>query len=132
MIATSIDTIWCCSVYQYYNATIESIFSNCFSGVGMRLAVTIYVIENVNSIARHGHTLGYPFYGPRGSEITLLQCHIQETKVTSGIFVKHFNIISDIKDLYVTYLTFEVSQVSEVLLLHAFKLLCSNYLKCYM
>ena len=22
MIPTSIDTIWCCSVYQYYNATI--------------------------------------------------------------------------------------------------------------
>ena len=86
----------------------------------MRLAATIYVIEDVNSIARHGHTLGYPFYGPRGSENTLLQSHIQDTKVMSGIFVKYFNIISDKKDLCVTYLTFYVCQVSAGLLLYGF------------
>ena len=67
----------------------------------MSIPVSIQVIEDVVNT-----TLGYPFYGPRGSETTLLRCHIQERKVMSGIFVKYLNTTPDKKELCVACLTF--------------------------
>ena len=115
MIPKSIYKILCCSVSQYRNAIIESFFPILSVGMAMGLPVTFHVIEAVNSIKacvlrrvvntigrvfdrHHGHTLGYPFYGPRRSVTIFLQCNIQERKVTRRIFGKHLNTTPDKKE----------------------------------